>query len=209
MKFLFLIAALLACAASWAQSPQDTAAEQSRIAAERGRAEARYEAEQKVCWQKFAVNDCLASAKARRREVLSDLRRQELSISDAERKRRGVERKRAIEEKASEQKQEQSSAERARAAQGQAGKEQKAAQKAAERPEAEAAQKAQAAQRQLQARERAAADRAARERKAAQAADELARSKERQKDAQERRARVARKLAEPQKPDVKPLPVPP
>ncbi|MBI2772300.1 MAG: hypothetical protein HYX47_21955 [Burkholderiales bacterium] len=209
MKTPCLILAVLACSLAQAETPQRIEAEQARIVSLRAEAEARYAADQKDCWQKFAVNDCLAAAKARRREVLSDLRRQEISLSDAERKRRGAERVRAIEEKTSTQKQELNSSTRLRAATEQATKEEHAAQKAAERPAALASQKERAAQRESQARQKAASEQAARDAKAARAAQEKAKVLERQKEAQERKDRVAKKLAEPKKEEVKPLPVPP
>lgn len=81
-----------------AMSPQ---AERGRIQAERDRVEARFAKEQVACYGKFAVNDCLGDARLIRREALADLRRQEVSLSAAEAKRRGAEQLSRTEEKSS------------------------------------------------------------------------------------------------------------
>jgi len=62
-------------------------AQRARIAAERDVATQRYEATEKACWQRFAVNDCLQQARVQRRTALDRLRQQELAINDLERQR--------------------------------------------------------------------------------------------------------------------------
>ncbi|MDB5848938.1 MAG: hypothetical protein JWP29_2690 [Rhodoferax sp.] len=74
-------------------------AERSRIDAERKEVEARFKREEAVCYQKFAVNDCINKSSAVRRVALADLRRQEISLNDAERKRKGAEQVQRMEEK--------------------------------------------------------------------------------------------------------------
>ena len=96
-----------------AQTEPAVAAERARIAAERSQADTRFAAQEKACYRKFAVNDCLQAARSQRREVLSDLRRQELSLNEAERKGRAAERVRSIDERNSAQQQEDSAAQRA------------------------------------------------------------------------------------------------
>ncbi|RYG11563.1 MAG: hypothetical protein EON92_10250, partial [Burkholderiales bacterium] len=77
-----LVAAMAALGGgAGAQTPEEVKAERARIADERGRVEARFATEEKACYAKFGVNDCLQEARTRRREVLSDLRRQEVSIN--------------------------------------------------------------------------------------------------------------------------------
>lgn len=73
--------------------------ERKRIGIERQQAEDKFNREQVVCYQKFAVNDCIDAARAVRRATLADLRRQEISLNDAERKRKGAEQIRRMEEK--------------------------------------------------------------------------------------------------------------
>lgn len=65
-------------------------AEQQRIATERQQIEQRFNQEESACFQKFAVNDCRNKNRAHRRALLSDLRRQEILLNDAERKRKGA-----------------------------------------------------------------------------------------------------------------------
>lgn len=45
----------------------------------------------KARYQRFAVNDCLAQSRRSERDVMGDLRRQEILINDAQRKRRAAE----------------------------------------------------------------------------------------------------------------------
>jgi colicin import membrane protein len=94
---LLLLALLLPLAAA-AQDDED-AKQRARIAAERTQAEAVFQAQEKACYGRFAVDDCLNAAKAQRRNVLADLRRQELSLNEALRKRKAADHLRSIEER--------------------------------------------------------------------------------------------------------------
>lgn len=76
------------------------AAEHARIDAERQRIEKRFAEEEAACFQKFAVNDCRDASRARRRVDMADLRRQEIALNDAERKRKGAEQLQRMEEAA-------------------------------------------------------------------------------------------------------------
>lgn len=49
-----------------------------------------FKAQEVACYQRFAVNDCLIDSRRTQREVMADLRRQEILINDAQRKRRGA-----------------------------------------------------------------------------------------------------------------------
>ena len=94
MKKYWLIVCCLLGSAVLAQTPDGSVAvkaERQRIAAERQQIEQRFAAEEAVCFQKFAVNDCRDASRARRRADLADLRRQEILLNDAERKRKGAE----------------------------------------------------------------------------------------------------------------------
>lgn len=68
----------------------EVAAEQARIHAERQQIEKRFADEEAACFQKFAVNGCRDASRARRRVDMADLRRQEIALNDAERKRKGA-----------------------------------------------------------------------------------------------------------------------
>ncbi len=186
-------------------SPSALQAERNRIASERAAAESRFGVEEKACYKKFAVNDCLNDVRVRRRETLADLRRQDLSLNDAERKRRGAEALQRIEDKSSPQKLQEAEDRRAKALANQQARDDKAAdkQKAAEESREKARSRVQA---QL-GREQESADKAAsRSAKAASASSKAAEYEARQRDAAERRARAEKKAAERTKPPAKPLP---
>lgn len=59
-----------------------------------------YDAQELVCWRRFAVNDCLHAARVQRRQQLEVLRQRDLRLNDLERQRRADQRLRAISDKA-------------------------------------------------------------------------------------------------------------
>lgn len=93
---LFMTACACAQASDAGSPAPDVAAERSRIQVERAQAESRYVQEQAACYARFAVNDCLRDARARRRQAVDRLRRQEVSFNDAERQRRALEQRQQI-----------------------------------------------------------------------------------------------------------------
>ena len=109
-----LLLALLVPAAR-AQHAAEIAAERERIAAERSRVEAEFSAAQKGCYQRFAVTDCIEAARAKRRDALADLRRQEVALNDMERKARAAERLRRLEERQVQEDRDRAQAEERRA----------------------------------------------------------------------------------------------
>ncbi len=85
-----------------AGEPATAQAERARIAAERGRIDAAYAAEQQSCFQRFAVNDC-RNANRRRRDVeKATLRKRELGLNDAERARKAAVQRDNIEQRRAE-----------------------------------------------------------------------------------------------------------
>lgn len=100
---LLVLPALWAGAVSWAQVADAPAgslqAERARIVAERSRTAARFAAEERACHQRFAVNDCLKANRVWQREVLDDLRRQEVLLNDGERQRKAAEQLRKLDNK--------------------------------------------------------------------------------------------------------------
>ncbi len=76
------------------------ALEHQRIRQARAEAIGQFAARDAVCYQKFAVNDCLADVRTERRVLLADLRRQEISLNDAQRKRRAADQLLRADEKA-------------------------------------------------------------------------------------------------------------
>jgi len=73
--------------------------ERARIQAERGAAGQRFSEDEKACWQRFAVNDCLRKARQQRRATLNRLRQEDLALNDLERTRRTATRLRQLEQK--------------------------------------------------------------------------------------------------------------
>jgi colicin import membrane protein len=209
MKKLFLLFCMLLSLplASRAQGDEDTA-ERARIAAERGQAEAAFRAEEKDCYRRFAVNDCLSAARDHRRQLLADLRRQEISLNDSQRKRKAAEHLRDIEQRSLPEKQEQKAEQRAKTPAEQPDRAATAARKAADRTSSEASLPAKAARRQEEVKSKQADAAAARKRRAEEAARNLEERQKRLAEAQERKANADKRLAERKKPPAKPLPVP-
>ncbi|MDB5873964.1 MAG: hypothetical protein JWQ07_3406 [Ramlibacter sp.] len=201
-KFLLLLAVLALPLAGRAQEDAEVAIQRARMASERSQVEAAFRAEEKVCYGKFAVNDCLNEARGRRRVALADLRRQEISLNDAQRKRRAAERMREIEQRVPPEK-------RGTAAADQQEREARAAQKSTDRAAAEASAPAKAAERQEQVRRKQAEAATARLQRGEEAAKHVQDQKKREADAKERRANLEKRLAEQKKPAAAPLPVPP
>jgi len=209
MKKLFLILAMLSLPlAGQAQEDEAVAAQRARIAAERSEAQAAFRAQEKACYRTFAVNDCLGTAKARNRQVLTDLRRQEISLNDAQRKRKAAQHLREIEERSSPEKQQQEAQQRAAALAEQRDREALADRKAADRASSEASRPARAAGRQEHASRKQAEASAARSRRAEEAAQNLKKHEQRLMEAEDRKASVDKRLAERKKPAAKPLPPP-
>ena len=65
-------------------------AERERIRQTRSSEQGLFTGQEAQCYARFAVNDCLIEVRARRRQVLGDLRRQEILLNDVQRKRRGA-----------------------------------------------------------------------------------------------------------------------
>lgn len=95
-SFLLCLALLAPCARAQPESDTEETftlraqAERERIRQTRASQQALFIAQEAQCYARFAVNDCLIESRARRREVMGDLRRQEISLNDMQRKRRGA-----------------------------------------------------------------------------------------------------------------------
>lgn len=103
-----ILAGLIFCGAANGQNtpqngPMKAEVELARIRSQQAEIEATYAADERGCYQKFAVYDCIGQARVTRREALADLRRQELAINAAEAKRRGAEQLSKTEERATPQ----------------------------------------------------------------------------------------------------------
>ena len=208
-RLLRAVAMLSLPAMLQAQEVQGEAAQRARIASERAQAEAVFRAQEKACYGKFAVTDCLNAAKAQRRQVLADLRRQEISVNEAQRKRKAAEHVRSIEERSTSDKQQKPGQQGADAANEQRPREAAAARKAADRASSKAEAQAKAVARQEQLTRRQAEASAARTKKAEEAARNVKLRQQRLAEAQDRRASMDKRLAERKKPRAEPLPPPP
>lgn len=185
----------------------DIDAQRAAIAAERNRLEASFLGEDAACYKKFAVNNCLENVNARRRAVMADLRRHEILLNDEQRKSKAEQQIRKSQEKSSPESLQQESERRTQAIEdfrGRQGRDQENAQRrnAAVANES-AARDANAArldnhQKKIQARAQ----------KQANAVEDAKKFKERQLQAQERRAEHEADQANRVKPASKPLPLP-
>ena len=208
---VFLLAALSGLVGAQTTAPQTSPenidAERAKISAERVRLEAGFLTEDAACYEKFAVNSCLGKVNSRRREAMASLRRQEILLNDEERKIRGAQEMRRIEEKSSPENLQEAADRRARAAEDYQSRLEREKIKQQERASAPAAEKAahEASAEKLLDRQKKARTRTD---KQAAAAEEAKKFEERQKQAQERGAQHERdQLSRPQ-PPAKSLPLP-
>lgn len=206
--FLLVIASSAMAAGAQTAPGSDAQTERSRIAAERSQAEARFAAQEVACYQIFAVNDCLKAAKSQRRERLSDLRRQDLTLNEAERKRRASDRVSGIDERNSAQSQQEAAAQRAESVQRLRQRQDEMAKRAAERVRDPGSAPVRATKARPEARDPIEAVPKVKPARIHDSAEAVRRSQLRQQEAQERRDRVARRLAEGRK-NVQPLPLAP
>lgn len=201
MKRLFACLALIACAAHAQGEDPSVDAERARLHEERAKVEAEFKVEEKACNAKFAVNDCLAKAKAKRRAAVSDLRRQEIALNDAERKRKAAERQRSIEERAS-------AARPPASGQSDVDRQLRANQRAAERAQQAASAPAKAAEREKEVAKRQAEIKASAQRRTEDAAQAAREHERRLAEAKEHEEAVKRRQAERKKPPASSLPDP-
>ncbi len=187
------------------RAAEDT--ERQRITRLRAAANTEFEAAKQACYQKFVVNSCIAKARAKLRSEVTDLKRQEVALNDADRKRRGAQQLQNTEAKTSPEAQAQIAQQRDSAAAATAQREENQAGKAA--VQQSAAQTAQTRSTSMQRRQADAAKATAQHKTdaAAKAAQSKARYDARIKEAQEKRANMLAK--KPSKPPAAGLPIPP
>lgn len=195
LAVLPVVAACLAIGPLHAQDPAQVDQERARIAAERRAADGRYAQAEEACYRRFAVNDCLNEAKIARREVLADLRRQEVSLNDAERRRKGAAQQQRLEERSSPEAQQRAAQQRAQALADNAQRQERGARKAAQAAAPAAA---------------VAAPRVPAQPSAATMPDAAAaaRHQTRLQEAKARKERLQKRQKERTKPAAQPLPVP-
>ncbi len=205
---LLLLASLCSgAAAQIAAAPANADAERMSIAAERAQLESGFLTEDAACYQRFFVNSCLDEVNMRRRESLAALRTREIVLNEQERRLRGAEQIRRIEEKASVDNQQQQADQRARAASSDQSRQNGQKEKQQSRAKAQAAEQANSGARAERLRANQQKKQVMSDRQAAEAA-ETARYDARQREADERRAQHAREKLQRAKPAAKPLPLP-
>lgn len=102
-RSFILLSGILACCVAWsavaAERDATAASGRARIKDEQAQIRSRAATEEAACYQRFAVNDCLQAVRARQRQALGELRREEVALNDAERRKKSEERRRRLEEK--------------------------------------------------------------------------------------------------------------
>lgn len=203
----------------------DEQAERARIKSERVNLSESLAQQRQACYQKLAVTPCLNEARDQHNEKMRDLKRQEVALNDAQRKRAAADRVKALDERNSPEAQLKRSQDRGKAMQAAARREESQAQrqKSREAKQAAAAENAKAASNapekereasvpQPQAKPRPqAATKVAPDQRPSQA-ERIEKSRqqaaEREKDAAERKAKAAEREAKRKKPLAAGLPMP-
>jgi len=209
-----LILAVFCLAAGWAQAQGTSDLETSdrlqraRLAAERKAAETAFQAQEKACYGKFSVTHCIDAARTQRRAALADLRRQEIALNDAERRRKAAERLRIIEQNTAAQSERDEAEQRAKAAPAgvTASGVRPAGQASASRSAADRAPQAPGGRGEPRVEQAQAKHDAVRQQKAQESARNLQRHQARMAEAEKRKSALARRLAERKKPLAQPLP---
>jgi hypothetical protein len=108
MSPLFLAAVVLSLSplALAQQSPEPSAMAREEIQLERKRAQAKFQALELACQQKFAVTDCSRKVEVQRREHAAQMRSLEDALNDQDRQRRAMQSLQANEQRAVERAQE-------------------------------------------------------------------------------------------------------
>ena len=190
------------------QAQTSTDADMLRITTERTRLEAGFTLEDTACYKKFLVNRCLDEVKARRRDALADLQRQEIVLNAEARKVKAADQFQKIEDKSSPEKLRQEADKQVQAAKDFDDRMARDKQKNADRASLQAGEKASA--KASAGRVKSNQDKAAaRTAKQTGEAEELRKYNERQSLAKERQARYARDKASLTKTPAKPLPAQP
>lgn len=205
MKKWIVSALLVACFG--VQGQTRSGAERLRISTERSKLEAAFALEDTACYKRFLVNSCLDEVKARRRDALADLRRQEIVLNDEISKAKAAQQLQKIEDKLASEKLQHEADKRAQAVKDFEDRMARDKQKTADRETLQTVGKAksEAAAARIKSNQ---GKEAARTAKQIAAAEELKKYNERQGQAKERQARYARDKASQAKRSAKPLPVP-
>jgi colicin import membrane protein len=189
--------------------------ERERILQERVKVGTAHEAAKVQCYQRFLVNDCLLAARDQHNAQLADLKRQENSLNDTQRKRRGALQVQRIEANTSPERLLEQAEQRGNALANTAKREQRQAEKVA--PQAKAPKAAQVKEHKVpsggapvtQSKQQPTAKKVApKQAKVAPKAQSTATYDQRIKDAQAHRAEVEARVKKNKSPPAASLPVP-
>jgi len=182
-------------------------AQRRAIAEERAQVEARLLVEDAACYQKFAVNNCLQNVDAQRLKAMAGLRKQEIKLNDDDRKKKGNQQLRNIQEKTLPEKLAQDHDSRAQSLKDFRVRQERDKENASQRSAVATTEKSslEANAAKLQANEKKIQARALQQ---ASAAKETERFNARQAKANERRIEHAAEQAKRIKPAAQPLPIP-
>lgn len=214
MKFFaVLLLMLLLGSAATAQTSAVTSqtadidAQRRAIAEKRDQLEARLLVEDAACYQKFAVNNCLQNVDAQRLKAIAGLRKQEIKLNDDDRKKKGDQQLRNIQEKTLPEKLAQDRDSRTQSLKDFQVRQERDKENASKRSAVATTEKSnlEANAAKLQANEKKIQARAL---KQASAAKETKKFNARQIEANERRIEHAAEQAKRSKPAAKPLPIP-
>jgi len=188
-------------------APSTIDSRREAIGLERSKLEAGFLLEDAACYKRFAVNGCLADVSTRRREAMSTVRRQEISLNDEERKIKGEQQVRQTQEKSSPQSQQEAAERRTKAAEDYRGRLDREKVKQQERVNIQSNEKtaSRAAADKMLVRQQKNQARTSNQAAAAEAAQKLT---QRQQQAQVRRAEYEADKLKRVKPLAKPLPLP-
>ena len=205
MNKLFVLVMLFVSFSARSQPSND--AERARIKDERAALEISSSREDAACYKNYLVNRCLGDVKARRSDALADLRRQEISLNDQERKAKGAEQVKKTEDKESPEKQQQAVDKRGDALRDFDDRMARDQQKNANRATSVANEKSKLADSATRARN-AQDKQASRTAKQAASAAEVKKYQQRLEKAQDRQVRLAKEKASQTKSSAAALPVP-
>ncbi|MEN9996565.1 MAG: hypothetical protein RL462_1341 [Pseudomonadota bacterium] len=97
-----LCAVFSSCAQTEAAAAQESAAiqvQRSSISQEKKLVLDRFQTDSKSCWQKFAVNDCLANVRRQKYQALAPLDQREIQLNTRERELKEFERQQRLSDK--------------------------------------------------------------------------------------------------------------
>lgn len=180
-------------------------ADRTRVLAERMAQELRFDTLEAACYKRFFVNSCLNELAPQRRDILKDLKNQDVALAERERQIKAAEQIRKAGERSSLEAMQQAAERRAKALEDTQAREEQSRLKAEDRMRLKANESlsaAEAAKRAIVTQEKA----QSRSQKQATSADEVKKFKDKQQEVANRQASREKRLLEKKKPAAAPLP---